>query len=109
MGQFICQDSYLTWCISRECESREPKVCMKTVRILVDSLADRGLLNAQMTNAREIIRRLDPELFHVSTFCADEPDPDIAGRPNTRLIRLPHKRQTVTIFREFVLGKHEIL
>ena len=82
---------------------------MKRVRILVDSFADKGLLNAQMTNAREIIRRLDPELFNVSTFCVDEPDLDIAGRPNTRLIKLPRKRQTATIFREFILGKHEIL
>jgi glycosyltransferase involved in cell wall biosynthesis len=82
---------------------------MKTVHILVDTLADKGLQNAQMTNAREIIRRLDPTLFHVSTFYVDEPDPDIARRPNTRMIKLPSKRQTVTIFREFVLGKHEIL
>jgi glycosyltransferase involved in cell wall biosynthesis len=82
---------------------------MQRVRILVDSFADKGLLNAQMTNAREIIRRLDPELFHVSMFYVDQPDPDIAGRPNTRMIKLPSKRQTVTIFREFVLGKHEIL
>ena len=82
---------------------------MKMVRILVDSLADKGLLNAQMANAREIIRRLDPALFRVGTFYVSEPDPDIASRPNTALIRLPSKRQTVTIFREFVLGKHEIL
>src|SRR5882724_4223552 len=82
---------------------------MKTVHILVDTLADRGLQNAQMTNAREIIRRLDPTFFHVSTFYVDEPDPDIARRPNTRMIKLPRKRQTVTIFREFILGKHEIL
>lgn len=79
------------------------------VRILVDSFADKGLLNAQMTNAREIIRRLDPAQFHVSTFCVDEPDPHIAGRPNTRVIGLPRKRQTIRIFREFVLGKHEVL
>ena len=37
---------------------------MTPVRILVDSLADHGLTNAQMTNAREIIRRLDPDRFH---------------------------------------------
>ena len=42
---------------------------MTPVRILVDSLADQGLTNAQMTNAREIIRRLDPDRFHVSVFC----------------------------------------
>jgi glycosyltransferase involved in cell wall biosynthesis len=82
---------------------------MKLCRILVDSFADQGLTNAQMTNAREIIRRLDPARFHVSVFCAAEPDPLIAQRPNTRLVRLPQRRRTVGIFREFVLGQHDIL
>ena len=58
---------------------------MTPVRILVDSLADRGLTNAQMANAREIIRRLDPERFHVSIFCGGVPDRSIEQRPNTRL------------------------
>jgi glycosyltransferase involved in cell wall biosynthesis len=82
---------------------------LKLVRILVDSLADTGLTNAQMTNAREIIRRLDPARFHVSVFHVDRPDFWIAERPNTSLIRLPRRRQTVRILREFLLGRHEIL
>jgi glycosyltransferase involved in cell wall biosynthesis len=82
---------------------------MAPVRILVDSLADQGLTNAQMTNAREIIRRMDSARFHVSVFCAGEPDPLIARRPNTRLVPLPQRRQTIRIFREFVLGRHNIL
>jgi glycosyltransferase involved in cell wall biosynthesis len=82
---------------------------MNMIRILVDSLADKGLLNAQMTNAREIIRRLDPAQFHVSTFCVEEPDGEISRRANTRLISLPRRRQTVRIFHEFVFGKHDIL
>ncbi len=77
---------------------------MKLVRILVDSLADAGLTNAQMTNAREIIRRLDPARFHVSVFHVDQPDFWIAERPNTTLIQLPRRRQTVRILREFLLG-----
>jgi glycosyltransferase involved in cell wall biosynthesis len=84
-------------------------VRLKPVRILVDSFADAGLTNAQMSNAREIIRRLDPEQFHVSVFYLDQPDTRIAQRPNTRLIRLPQKRQTVRILQEFLLGHHEIL
>ncbi len=52
---------------------------MTPVRILVDSLADQGLTNAQMTNAREIIRRLDPDRFHVSVFCGGVPDRSIAA------------------------------
>lgn len=82
---------------------------MTPVRILVDSLADQGLTNAQMTNAREIIRRLDPTRFHVSVFCAGEPDHGIEQRPNTRLVALPQRRRTVRILREFVLGRHDIL
>jgi glycosyltransferase involved in cell wall biosynthesis len=82
---------------------------MKPVRILVDSFADKGLTNAQMGNAREIIRRLDPVRFHVSVFCVGEPDPLIVARPNTRLIALPRRRQTVRILQEFVFGHHDIL
>ena len=82
---------------------------MTPVRILVDSLADQGLTNAQMTNAREIIRRLDPDRFHVSVFCGGRPDRAVEQRPNTRLVRLPQRRRTVRIFREFVLGRHDIL
>jgi glycosyltransferase involved in cell wall biosynthesis len=79
------------------------------VRILVDSLADDGLTNAQMTNAREIIRRLDPAKFHVSVFHLNRPDPRISMRPNTRLIQLPKRLRTVRILREFLLGHHQIL
>jgi glycosyltransferase involved in cell wall biosynthesis len=82
---------------------------LNLVRILVDSFADAGLTNAQMTNAREIIRRLDPSRFHVSVFHLDPADVRIAQRPNTSLVRLPRKHQTVRILREFLLGRHEIL
>jgi glycosyltransferase involved in cell wall biosynthesis len=82
---------------------------MKPIRLLVDSLADTGLLNAQMGNAREIISRLDPTRFHVSVFCAGEPDPRVAERPNTCIIPLPARRQTVRILREFIAGNHRIL
>jgi glycosyltransferase involved in cell wall biosynthesis len=82
---------------------------MTLVRILVDSLADRGLTNAQITNAREIIRRLNPARFHVSIFCGGKPEDSIAQRPNTRFIPLPRRRQTARILGEFVLGRHDIL
>jgi glycosyltransferase involved in cell wall biosynthesis len=82
---------------------------MSPLRILVDSLADQGLTNAQMGNAREIIRRLDPEQFHVTVFCGGEPDRGISQRPSTAFIFLPERRRTVRILREFVLGKHDIL
>ena len=85
------------------------EVAIKPIRILVDSFADAGLLNAQMGNAREIISRLDPDVFHVSTFVLDPPDPRLAARRNTRLIQLPRHRQTVRILSEFLWGAHDLL
>ena len=82
---------------------------MKPIRILVDSFADAGLLNAQMGNGREIVGRLDPDHFHVTMFSLGEPDPRIINRPNTRLIQLPHRRQTVKILSEFLWGGHSLL
>jgi glycosyltransferase involved in cell wall biosynthesis len=82
---------------------------MTPIRILVDSFADAGLRNAQMGNAREIVSRLDPERFHVSMFSLGEPDARIARRPNTRLVQLPERRQTLRILSEFLLGPQDIL
>ncbi|HEX6803121.1 MAG TPA: glycosyltransferase family 4 protein [Terriglobales bacterium] len=82
---------------------------MAPIRILVDSFADAGLPNAQMGNAREIITRLDPDLFHVSLFALGEPDSRIAARRNTRLIKLPDRRQTPRILSEFLFGSHALL
>ena len=79
------------------------------LRILVDSFADAGLTNAQMTNGRDIVARLNPDKFDVSIFHVSEADPRIVKRPNTRLIPLPQRRQTVRILREFLLGNHDIL
>lgn len=82
---------------------------MQPIRVLIDTFADAGLINAQMGNAREIICRLDPDIFHVSTFMVGDPDPRIAARKNTRLIQLPRRRQTVRILSEFLTGAHELL
>jgi glycosyltransferase involved in cell wall biosynthesis len=82
---------------------------MMPIRLLVDTFADDGLTNAQMSNGREIIARLDPDRFHVTTFVLGNADPRIQSRPNTRLVRLPQRRQTLPILREFLLGRHHLL
>lgn len=82
---------------------------MTLIRILVDSFADEDAFNAQMTSARDIMSRLDPTRFHVSTFSLGKPDSKLVQRPATRLIQLPQRRQTLTILREFIWGKHDIL
>jgi glycosyltransferase involved in cell wall biosynthesis len=82
---------------------------MMPIRLLVDTFADDGLTNAQMSNGREIIARLDPGRFHVTTFVSERADPRIQSRPNTRLVRLPQRRQTLPILRELLLGRHDLL
>lgn len=82
---------------------------MKQIRLLVDSFADAGEFNSQMTNARDIIARLDPERFHVTLFLCGEPHPSLTSRPSTRFIRLGQKRQTLRILPEFIWGNHSIL
>jgi glycosyltransferase involved in cell wall biosynthesis len=85
------------------------ELCMMPIRLVVDTFADDGLTNAQMSNGREIIARLDPERFHVTTFVLGNADPRIQSRPNTRLVRLPQRRQTLSLLREFLLGRHDLL
>jgi glycosyltransferase involved in cell wall biosynthesis len=82
---------------------------MKPIRLLVDSFADEDGFNAQMTSARDIMCRLDPARFHVSTFSFGKPDPRLTQRPGTRLIKVPRRGQTFRILSEFVFGKHDIL
>ena len=82
---------------------------MKPIRILVDSFADDGLTNAQMINAREIVRRLDPSRFAVTMFVRNAPAAAIKCRPNTRLIQLPPRLQTIPLFARYMLGRQDIL
>ncbi len=85
------------------------KTEMKPVHILVDSLADKGLTNAQMINAREIVRRLNPDRFAVTMFVHGPPSAQITSRPNTRLIQLPDHRQTIPLLTQFLFGRQDIL
>jgi glycosyltransferase involved in cell wall biosynthesis len=82
---------------------------MKPVNILVDSFADEGLTNAQMINAREIVSRLDPGQFSVTMFVQGAPAPQINARPNTRLIQLPGRLQTIPLLNQFLFGRQDIL
>jgi glycosyltransferase involved in cell wall biosynthesis len=79
------------------------------VKILVDSFADDALTNAQMINAREIVSRLDSERFSVTMFARDVPAPEILARPNTHLIQLPRRLQTLPMLARFLFGAQDIL
>jgi glycosyltransferase involved in cell wall biosynthesis len=62
-----------------------------------------------MINAREIVRRLDAERFHVTMFVQDRTEPGISSRPHTRLLHLPRRLKTPVILREFLFGPQDIL
>ena len=84
---------------------------MKLVKILVDSFADDGLTNAQMINAREIVSRLSPDRFSVTMFVHGPPARQITGRPNTRLIQLPDRLQTIPVLAQVPVRRagHSVL
>jgi glycosyltransferase involved in cell wall biosynthesis len=82
---------------------------MKPVNILVDSLADEGLTNAQMINAREIVSRLNSDCFSVTMFVHGPPAGEIKNRPNTRLIQLPDRLQTIPLVSQFLFGEQDII
>src|SRR5258708_1657738 len=82
---------------------------MQPVKILVDSFADEDLTNAQMINAREIVSRLDSNRFSVTMFVRGVPDTAIEKRPNTRLIHLRGRLQTVPLLAHFLFGRQDIL
>jgi len=82
---------------------------MNPVHILVDSFADEGLTNAQMINAQEIVSRLNSEEFLVTMFVHGPPAQPILCRPNTRLIQLPNRMQTIPLLARFLFGTQDIL
>jgi glycosyltransferase involved in cell wall biosynthesis len=71
-------------------------------------MVDRSNYNAQSLNVREIVRRLDPQLFSATTFFADAPDPRLQDLSHVSLVRLPRRAGTLTMLREASKG-HEIL
>ena len=60
---------------------------MKTLRVFVHSSADEQNTNAQSLTVKEIVARLPSDEFHVTMLTDSGPDPRIAGRANTDLIR----------------------
>lgn len=56
------------------------------IRIFTPSVADEANTNAQNLTVKEVVARLDPELFHVTMISLSHPDPRIAQRKNTTLL-----------------------
>ena len=57
------------------------------ITIFTPSFADENNTNAQNLTVKEIVSRLPPELFRVIMLSSANPDPRIASRKNTKLLR----------------------
>jgi glycosyltransferase involved in cell wall biosynthesis len=57
------------------------------ITIFTPSFADESDTNAQNLTVKEIVARLFPQEFRVTMLHEGVPDPRIANRPNTRLVR----------------------
>ena len=67
------------------------------ITVFTPSFADEADTNAQNLTVKEIVARLSPERFRVVMLYLEGPDPRIARRPNTRLLRWRRRGNTVRI------------
>src|ERR1700745_1048665 len=67
------------------------------ITIFTPSFADEADTNAQNLTVKEIVARLSPEQFRVVMLHEDAPDPRIASRRNTKLLRWHRRGNTLRI------------
>jgi glycosyltransferase involved in cell wall biosynthesis len=64
------------------------------ITVFTPSFADESNTNAQNLTVKEVVTRLDPSRFRVVMLGAGRPDPRIAARPNTRILRWQKRGNT---------------
>jgi glycosyltransferase involved in cell wall biosynthesis len=67
----------------------------RLLKVFTPSFADDADTNAQNLTAKEVVARLDPARFRVTMFYEQAPDPRIAARPNTVLLRWRKRGNTL--------------
>jgi glycosyltransferase involved in cell wall biosynthesis len=72
------------------------------MRILFNAWGDRGSVNAQNLNARDIAVRLDPKRFSVDMFCQKSPDPKLVNQDHISLIQVPRRLGSVVILSQML-------
>jgi glycosyltransferase involved in cell wall biosynthesis len=68
-----------------------------TIAIFTPSFADEDDTNAQNLTVKEIVARLRPDLFRVTMLYEHNPDPRIANRENTKLVRYRRHGNTLRL------------
>ena len=81
----------------------------RRIRVFAPTFAEDRYCNAQQVNAREILRRLDPERFRC-TLLSDGSGPVSAmSGPHMRARRRPARRRSPRILHELLFGGHDVV
>jgi len=81
----------------------------RPVTIFTPSDASVTNTNAQNLTVKEIVVRLPEDMFHVTMLCdGDAPDPRLAARRNTRLVRWTKHGNTVRLLRHCLFPPSDI-
>jgi glycosyltransferase involved in cell wall biosynthesis len=81
---------------------------VRPITIFTPSSADEDDTNAQNLTVKEIVARLPPELFRVIMIDEGKPDPRIAKRKNTELVRWTGHGNTVRLLSRCLFSKLDI-
>jgi glycosyltransferase involved in cell wall biosynthesis len=84
------------------------KELARPITIFTPSSADEDNTNAQNLTAKEIVARLPPESFRVIMISEGKPDPRIATRGNTELVRWTEHWNTARLLRRCLLSRPDI-
>ena len=80
----------------------------RPIKIFTPSCADESDSNAQNLTVKELVARLPPDRFHVTMILEGGPDPRLAFRPNTSLIRWTKKGNTLRLIRHCMFSRPDI-
>jgi glycosyltransferase involved in cell wall biosynthesis len=69
----------------------------RLIRIFTPSDASASNTNAQNLTVKEVAARLPEDRFHLTLLCDGEPDPRLAARPNTQLVKWRKHGNTVRL------------
>jgi glycosyltransferase involved in cell wall biosynthesis len=78
------------------------------ITIFTPSFADENNTNAQNLTVKEIVARLPPELFRVIMITAGNPDPRIASRGNTQVMRWTAHGNSLKLIKKIILSRPDI-
>jgi glycosyltransferase involved in cell wall biosynthesis len=80
----------------------------RPITIFTPSSADEDNTNAQNLTVKEIVARLPPDSFRVIMISEGKPDPRIAARANTELVRWTEHWNTARLLRRCLFSRPDI-